>query len=48
MLYAIITYGDAQGGSRDDIRVVSEEEARSYQDPSSWSRAVRIEIKDLD
>lgn len=46
MRYGILIGGDAQGGSRDDLILVSEEEARSHVD-DGWSKAVRITIEPL-
>ena len=46
VLYAIISAGDAMGGSRDSITIVSEEVARAYQN-DGWSRAVQLKVKDL-
>ena len=45
--FAILFYGDAQGGSRDEIRMVTEEEARAFEGVPGWSKAVKITIEDL-
>lgn len=46
--YAIVFSGDAMGGSRDEIRIVTEEVARSYKDVSGWTRAVKLTIEELN
>ena len=45
--YGIVSAGDAQGGSRDEIHIVSEEQALVHVN-DSWSYAAKITAEPLE